>query len=164
VTCSICGAARTTTAHDIWYASVPELQEAMTRSPHLHKAVVHVCVDCVAKDTNRFRRAARKAPIIVGASVAATLTVGVTVAVEVLTEPRPGLAGALVAGLAFGVFAGGALAGATALGLSLRMDQGRVVQGLVVANADRLGLTDCIGFWLKRPMSFSYGGRNWHPA
>jgi hypothetical protein len=159
VSCNICGAEGPATSHEIWYARASELQADQNARPSLYRCVVQVCDGCVVKDIAHFRRLQRKAPAIAGAIVAVVAGVGVAVAILVSEKTPSAAEEALVGGVAFGVFAGGAIAAAVAVGLGLRTDPKRVVQGLVIANADRIGLTGCIGFWLKRPFSFQYGGR-----
>jgi hypothetical protein len=161
VSCDICGAEGPATSHEIWYALESELQLA-EKTPRLYQRVVRVCHSCVAKDTDHFRRLQRKAPAIAGAIVAVVAGVGVAVAVLVSEKTPSAAEEALVGGVAFGVFAGGAIAAAVAVGLGIRTNPKRVVQGLVIANADRIGLTGCIGFWLKKPFSFQYGGRTFY--
>ena len=163
MSCGICGSEGPATNHEIWFVRESELVQPVGKpQARLYRCLVRVCDGCVAKDTDRFRRLQRKAPAIAGGVVAVVAAVGVAVAVLVSEKTPSALEEALVGGAAFGVFAGGAIAAAVAVGLGLRANPKRVVRGLVIAHSDRLGLTGCMGFWLEKPASFQHGGRTWY--
>jgi hypothetical protein len=159
--CDLCGSGRTTTNHDVWYVHGSDLQPGATGPVSLRKRGVSICLDCKSKEIDRFRRLAKKTPFTVGTVVAVISAIGVTIAMLVFDKTQPGLGPVLVGGSLVGATAGMLIGVMVYFWLLVRVAPHNIVQGLVVSNAERLGLAGCFGFWLKEPLSFDYGGRTY---
>lgn len=159
--CDLCGSGRTTTNHDIWYVNGSDLQSGASKPVSLRKRGVSVCLDCKSKEIDRFRRLAKKTPFIVGTVVALISAIGVTIAMLSFDRNQPGIAPVLVGGSLVGAAAGMVIGVTVYFWLVQRATPRNILQGLVVSNAERLGLAGCLGFWLTEPLSFDYRGRTY---
>lgn len=159
--CDLCGSGRTTTNHDIWYVHGSDLQPGATGPVSLRKRGVSICLDCKSKEIDRFRRLAKKTPFTVGTVVALISAIGVTIAILVFDKTQRGFRQALGAGSLLGAAAGMMIGVMVYFWLIMRVAPHNILQGLVVSNAERLGLAGCVGFWLKEPLSFDYRGRTY---